>query len=132
MTLEGHAGHVSGVAFSSDGEMFASCSHDQTVRVWDLQGKLRMVLDSFERSEELLFPESMLPGGPGLGMGVRVALAELTGQPVPPKDRSGGRFTHVWFSSDSKQLFGRTWNKRLYVWETSHFQLIRPKIKIAA
>jgi WD40 repeat protein len=36
LTLKGHAGFVSSVAFSPDGKRIASGSSDRTVKVWDV------------------------------------------------------------------------------------------------
>src|SRR5262245_12892197 len=38
-TLEGHKDWVTDVTFSADGATLASCSHDRTVRLWDVKEK---------------------------------------------------------------------------------------------
>lgn len=47
-TLEGHSESVLALAFSPDGKILASCSCDQTVRLWDLNTEASLSLEVLE------------------------------------------------------------------------------------
>lgn len=51
-TLKGHAGNVMAVAYSKDGRTIYSGSWDQTVRVWDLEGRPLAVLEGRAKQPE--------------------------------------------------------------------------------
>ena len=51
-TLEGHAGWVTDVSFSSGGAILASSSRDGTVKLWNTDGSLRRTIDVNSDGEE--------------------------------------------------------------------------------
>ena len=61
MTLQGHAGVVTSVAFSSQGKQLASSSYDQTVKIWDMDtGKC---LDTLEKHTNRIWSIAFHPQG---------------------------------------------------------------------
>ena len=85
LTLEGHAGSVSSVAFSPDGQRLASGSADQTVKIWDsATGKELFALKGHAgRVTSVAFS----PDGQRLASG------------------SGDKTVKIWDSATGKELF---------------------------
>jgi WD40 repeat protein len=51
-TFEGHAHYVNGIAFSPDGRLLISGSHDKTINLWDVQSSQRV--KSLEGHEDVV------------------------------------------------------------------------------
>ena len=66
ISFEGHKNCVLRVAFSPDGTMIASSSYDNTIKLWNLEGR---VLKTFEGHEDWVNSVSFSPDGTMIASG---------------------------------------------------------------
>jgi len=114
LTLRGHKGTVWSVAFSPDGKLLATASHDKTVRLWDRRtGKELAALQHAEWVYVVAFsPDGKLLASPdGNGNVVLWDVAERKKFAIMSlhKDRVRG----LAFTPDGKTLASAGWDKKV-------------------
>lgn len=87
-TLEGHAGPVDAVTFSTDGRLIASKSHDGTIRLWNSEtGKTAAVIPEPTNARLWL---------PGLAFCSKSPLLASVGSSSGTPEDERGRLIHLW------------------------------------
>ena len=143
--LTGHTGGVTAVAFSSDGKLLASASHDATVRLWNTDGQLVRSIavpeepypekDSLDHKKGIHFggvlAVAFSPDGQWLASGGFDGFVRLwdvsTGKALHAMPGHGREVTSVVFSRAGKVLASGSRDHTVRLWDPTSGKELQPQ-----
>ncbi len=119
--LVGHTGRVFSVAYSLDGTLLASGSHDNTVKLWDIATQANIA--TFEGHKYGVNSMSFSPDGTLLASGSRDKTVKLwdvaTRTNIATFEGHTGTVESVSFSPDGTLLASGSWDKTVVLWDVA-------------
>ncbi|MBW4691785.1 MAG: caspase family protein [Lyngbya sp. HA4199-MV5] len=127
--LEGHTREVNDASFSPDGKIIASGSFDDTIKIWNQDGKLLSSSNNPGKGVQGVTFSSDSRTIASVGLGETIRLWDTKGNLIkeinPRPLREDTAILNVKFSSDNKIIATGDWDKHVKLWRVADGKLLK-------